>query len=361
MHRKDHMKVVSPFNEDGQYEDWEVLESLWQYAFSERLRVDPHEYAVLLAEPSGNAPSAREKAVEVLFERFAPPAVFLARAAVLSSFATARQTSLVVDVGHQATTVAAVQDGYLLQRSVVRSPLGGALMTDCMRRAVEATGTPLRPRHLFRRVERAPGLLEVEAVEPGLTDPSFTSYAVDVLAGDIKEAVCRLVENTFMEETYQNMPTATYELPDGTEISLGSDRYKVPEIVFQPELVRTFPGMEHFYEGKDSKLLPLPGLVMESINHVDPDARRELYSGVVLTGGSSLFAGFRERLEREMAEVAPSQSKLKVICPTNAVERRYSVWVGGSILSSLGSFQQMWLSKAEFEEHGPSLIHRKAP
>lgn len=52
---------------------------------------------------------------------------------------------------------------------------------------------------------------------------------------------------------------------------------------------------------------------------------------------------------------------MKVIAPANPTERRFSTWIGGSILASLGSFHQMWMSKAEYSEHGASLIHRKAP
>jgi actin-like protein 6A len=91
------------------------------------------------------------------------------------------------------------------------------------------------------------------------------------------------------------------------------------------------------------------------------DVRRELYAGVVLTGGTALFSSLRDRLERELADSAPAMAKVKVVSPANAVERRFSSWIGGSILASLGTFQQMWMSKAEYSEHGAGLIHKKAP
>ena len=74
-----------------------------------------------------------------------------------------------------------------------------------------------------------------------------------------------------------------------------------------------------------------------------------------------MFPNLRERLERELLEQAPANAKVKVITSLSSVERRFSTWIGGSILSSLGSFQQMWMSKQEFEEHGAQLIQRKAP
>jgi actin-like protein 6A len=102
-------------------------------------------------------------------------------------------------------------------------------------------------------------------------------------------------------------------------------------------------------------------VVDSCIGSCDVDVRRELYTGVVLTGGTALFSTLRDRLERELTEKAPNLAKVKVVAPANAVERRYSVWIGGSILSSLGSFQQMWMSKQEYQEHGAGLIHKKAP
>ena len=105
----------------------------------------------------------------------------------------------------------------------------------------------------------------------------------------------------------------------------------------------------------------LVAAVLEAASTLDVDVRREVLPGVVLTGGTSLLAGLRERLERGLIEAAPQAAKIKVVAPTNPVERRFSSWIGGSILSSLGSFHQMWMSKQEYEEHGASLIHRKAP
>mmetsp|Transcript_49981 Transcript_49981/g.159955 ORF Transcript_49981/g.159955 Transcript_49981/m.159955 type:complete len:103 (+) Transcript_49981:291-599(+) len=100
---------------------------------------------------------------------------------------------------------------------------------------------------------------------------------------------------------------------------------------------------------------------MESVNKCDVDVRKELYSGILLTGGNTIFPNVKERLERELAEQAPGGARVKVITSTSSAERRYSAWIGGSILASLGSFQQMWMSKAEYEEHGAALIHRKSP
>lgn len=94
----------------------------------------------------------------------------------------------------------------------------------------------------------------------------------------------------------------------------------------------------------------------QSIMKCDMDIRKDLYGNVVLSGGSTMFPGIAERMQTELSSVSPSSMKIKIVAPT---ERKYSVWIGGSILASLSTFQQMWITKQEYEESGPGIVHRK--
>ena len=69
-----------------------------------------------------------------------------------------------------------------------------------------------------------------------------------------------------------------------------------------------------------------------------------------------MYPGLSDRMQKEITALAPSSTKVKIIAPP---ERKYSVWIGGSILASLSTFQQMWISKQEYDESGPSIVHRK--
>ncbi len=99
-------------------------------------------------------------------------------------------------------------------------------------------------------------------------------------------------------------------------------------------------------------------MVSDAIVRSDLDIRKELYGNIVVAGGNTLIPGFVERVQKLVPEIAPQNVRTKVIAhmPT---ERKFSAWIGGSILSSLGSFQQMWMSKQEFDDHGAILIERK--
>ncbi|CAA6666619.1 unnamed protein product [Spirodela intermedia] len=358
-YRRDYMEVVSPIK-DGIVVDWDIVDNIWDHAFRERLLIDPKEHPMLLAEPSSNSAQQRERTAEIMFEKYKVPALFLAKNAVLTSFASGRATSLVVDSGGGSTTVAAVHDGYVLQKAVATSPVGGEFLTECMMKCLENRGIVLRPRYSFKKKEGRPGEFQTVELDFPNTTESYKLYSQRVIASDIKECVCRVPDTPYDESSYANIPMTPYELPDGQTIEIGADRFKIPDILFNPSIVQTIPGMERFAEYAPS-IRGLPQMVFESINKCDVDIRRELFSSILLAGGTASMQQLKERLEKDLIEVAPQAARVKVLASGNATERRFSVWIGGSILASLGSFQQMWFSKMEYEEHGVSYVQRKCP
>ena len=137
---------------------------------------------------------------------------------------------------------------------------------------------------------------------------------------------------------------------------VGNERFRCPEALFQP----TFLGRES---------AGIHETTFNSIMKCDVDIRKDLYGNIVLSGGTTMFPGIAERMQKEITNLAPPTLKIKIIAPP---ERKYSVWIGGSILASLSTFQQMWISKEEYvffyflkvmigryDESGPAIVHRK--
>ena len=154
-----------------------------------------------------------------------------------------------------------------------------------------------------------------------------------------------------------------YELPDGSVVKLSPQLYRVPERLFDDEIVTPEQAAAAAAAGGGAAGQPvmhtaLQKMVHRCVSKCDGDVRKEMIGNVLLTGAGSQFKYFPERLQREVAAIVPSSFKVKIVCPEK-IERRFGVWIGGSILSSLGSFQQMWLSKAEFEELGSSRAERR--
>jgi actin-like protein 6A len=200
-------------------------------------------------------------------------------------------------------------------------------------------------------------------------------------------------------------------------LQISWERCHIPELLFNPGLLRSTPppwlcegaegaapnasaGAAELAGMVPDDAMPLPELVTETIRGCDTDMRRELWGSIIVSGGCSLLPGLTERLHSRLNEVchahrraaaAPERGqrrdararwstrayvlfcprprqlvpqmsmKVKVIAPTTPQERRFSVWIGGSILGSLGSFQQLWMSKQEYDEMGAAGIQRKCP
>ena len=217
--------------------DWDLMESLWAFGMTNRLKINPKEHPILMVEPSYNLRQNRERLTELMFEKYEAPALFVAKDAVLSCFASGRASGLVLDSGGGKTTAVPVYDGYALQQSILRSHVAGNRL-DMELQALLATkypDTPVIPAYKTTKKEVGGGKFIVTVNEYPNTHPSYEEYRTNEIIADIRHSVCSVSPSVFDAEQNQLIPATPYELPDGKTINVGVERLLVPECMFNTQ------------------------------------------------------------------------------------------------------------------------------
>ncbi|KAI6648084.1 Actin-4 [Oopsacas minuta] len=303
--------------EHGIVTNWDDMEHIWHHTFYNELRVAPEECGVLMTESPLNPKANQEKMVQIMFEIFSIPFLHQCIHPILSLYASGRTTGLVIDSGASVSHVVPIFKQHACTQAILRQDIAaGRDLTDYLLKILCKRGY------------------------------SFTTSAEREIVRDIKEKLGYVYIN-FDEEIHESEPDDTfekkYELPDGQVITIGNERYRCTEPIFSPSLI----GMS---------ACGIQDLVYSSVMKCDIDLHKYLFKNIILSGGNTMFYGYSQRIEKEVTQLAPTCDKVKVIAPP---ERKYSTWIGGSILASMTDFYKICISHDEYEEYGPSLVHRR--
>ncbi|AFZ78941.1 actin, putative [Theileria equi strain WA] len=300
----------------GIVRNWALAESVWEHVFANELKVSQEDHPVLLTEPPLNPKLHRERCCQLFFESFHTPALYLAPTSLLSLYSSAKTSGFVLDIGEGVAHSVPIHEGCIMPYTIVRLDIGGFDLTS----------------HLISQIEV-------------LKQSGFEGRRI---ANLIKEECCYVSKDFDKEikemEKNPNLFKKEYTLPDGTKINLVKERITSPELLFKPEIAgRNCPNLAE--------------ICYHSVRMCSPELHRTMFSNILLTGGTTLFEGFLDRCEYEIGALVNKNVPVKVISSTHP--RDIAVWIGGSIIANLPNFQPMWVTKEEYDEAGPTVIHRK--
>ena len=360
--------------------NWDHVDKLFEYGVQSCMKVDPKEMPVMMADNHCGLCSKiqeeyKEKIAELLFEKHSSPAMFAAPSGMLSGFSAGRPTTLVIDLGARETRIIPVVDGFVLRNAVLTTNRGGNwLDKKVLEEVVKSTG---QPKLWFEKTDSGP-LVDV-------TESFRRIHTMDIIK-DIKKWMCFVPRNPLSPELLEQMRMPAYELPDGTSVDPKVEICASPEALFintkiGNPIVKLEDGGSSESVNDSSVKIVLPGfnpdfpahlqiseikrdedtlqdMILAAISKCDIDVRKDLVGNMVIVGGGSAVDGLINRITKEMTSMLPLSFKVKPVSQL-PVERQYASWIGGSILGICGSFQQLWLSRAEYEEYGPSLVRKK--
>ncbi|XP_073709140.1 uncharacterized protein [Garra rufa] len=318
-HDAQHMRGVLTLKypiRNGIVSNWDEMEMIWRHAF-QQLCVSPEDHPVLLTEAAMNPLQNRQRMVELMFEAFSVPLTFVAVQAVLALYASGRTTGVVLDSGDGVSHSVPVFEGYCLPHAVQRFDLAGSHVTLQLQKLLLEQGVCMR-----------------------------TSAELEIVR-EMKESCCcvALDYDAELKSTGNAASEMPYTLPDGRIVSLATERFRAPEILFRPELI----GRDHYGMHEN---------VFRSILQSDIDLRRSFVGNILLSGGNTLLSGLPTRLQQEIRLMCPADLSecVRVISPS---DRDFSVWCGGAVLANMPDLCSAWISADEYEEFGPQIVFRK--
>ena len=303
--------------------NWDDMERIWHSIFYNELMIDPAEHPVLLTEVPEPSyckrlmlkwKTSREKMMQIMFESFSVVSFYVAAQPALSLMGAGRDTGIVLEAGAGVIHTVPIYEGYRIREGIMRLPFGGHDLDNYLQQLLNERGYTL------------------------------TNSEKEICKIKEKHAYVALDFDEEMKKAESSSQcNINYTLADGNNITIANERFRCPELLFKPDL----NGFE--LDGIDQTLF-------DSIMKCDIDVRKDLYANIVLSGGTTMFQGLPERIEKEITRLAPPTMKVKVVAPP---ERKYAVWIGGSILASLATFPQMVITHEEYNEAGPGIVHRK--
>lgn len=300
----------------GVVTEWDDMELLVHHAY-DSLRCQSASHPVLLTERPFSPKANKEKMVQMMFESFGVPSVYIGAQGVLSLYTAGRTTGLVLDVGEGVAHAVPVYEGFAIPHAAWRQDIAGQDVTNYLAKLLGERGYDAH----------------VAGMKDAVRD---IKEKLSYVSLDYPQELASVGSNASSIEK-------TYRLPDGQDVTLDEELFRCNEALFQPVFL-------------ELEAVGIHEATYKAATKCDRSISPQLLGSIVVCGGATRTRGFCERLQNELLALVPSAAKVHV---HPSQEPQYSVWIGGSVLASMATFKQMWITRKEYEETGAKVVHSK--
>ena len=296
--------------------NWDEMERIWANTFYGELKISPEEHNLLLSESPFITRKDREKMLEMMFETFNCASTYLVAQSVLAAYSVGKSTGISIDCGHTSLNFAPIYEGFLQRHCVQHIPIAGKDINDILINLLIKNGQVIDSKMQKQSIIKA------------------------------KESFCFLrYDNEDEIEKKKEEETKEWELPDKKKITISKERYQATEVIFDPkQFGYDYPNFQELFK--------------KTVKSIDSDLREIMLANIIFNGGTTLIKGFKNRVTQEIEQAGQDYEFKKKV--HTYPEAQFMAWLGGSILTSLTNFENLWITKAEYKEEGKAtIVHKK--
>ena len=300
----------------GTIVNWDEMERIWANTFYGELKISPEEHNLLLSESPFITRKDREKMLEMMFETFNCASTYLVAQSVLAAYSVGKSTGISIDCGHTSLNFAPIYEGFLQRHCVQHIPIAGKDINDILINLLIKNGQVIDSKMQKQSIIKA------------------------------KESFCFLRHDNEDEiEKKKEEETKDWELPDKKKITISKERYQATEVIFDPkQFGYDYPNFQELFK--------------KTVKSIDSDLREIMLANIIFNGGTTLIKGFKNRVTQEIEQAGQDYEFKKKV--HTYPEAQFMAWLGGSILTSLTNFENLWITKAEYKEEGKAtIVHKK--